>query len=249
MAIGSAIGGTLGGIIGAIPTFGIGTGAGAAAGAALGGAIEGGVKWSQANKQTIDPTDIRQQQLLNEIIRKRKMLESGAMYSPQQEAISQMGLSAMNRAQRASGGNIGATMQAFAQAQRGTGRALNELYGNMMGQSVNMMGMQGQLTQEMANRILGLQMYNKQQAMVHGANTLQGGVENLLALAASKGTSVDNAIGAMKKRRTASEVLGIGGGADGGAGTGMGFESLLPYIQMQNPTQYMTTGVQQAPVV
>lgn len=201
MAVGSAIGGVVGGIIGAIPTFGIGAAPGAAAGSALGGLVEGGVRWGQAQKKTIDPTDYNQRILLNEIMNKRKMLEAGTMYSPQQESIQQVGALAMNRAMRASGGNIGATMQALLAAQRGTGRGLNELYGNMMGQSVNMMGLQNQLTQEMANRSLGLQMYDKQQSMVHGANTLQSGLENIMALMASRGGNIDNAVNNMTNAR------------------------------------------------
>ena len=94
--IGSTVGGILGGIIGAIPSFGIGAAPGAAIGTALGGGVDAVVASSKAKNASINPVDLRQKILLDEIIRKRKMLESGAMYQPQQEAIQQMTAQTMN---------------------------------------------------------------------------------------------------------------------------------------------------------
>ena len=176
MSTGSIIGGILGGVGG---SFVGSPQAGYALGSSLGGIIDGGNKWRKANQMQIAPTDPRQTQLLNEIIRKRRALEAGTMYQPQQDAISQQGAYAMNRVARASGGDINATIQALNMINRGTGRNMNELYGQMMGQSMNMMGIQNQLAQMIGAREYQTQAYNKAQAMGDSARILQNSMANL----------------------------------------------------------------------
>jgi len=233
MSIGSAIGGVAGGIIGSIPTFGIGAPLGAAAGSALGGGVEAIVKSSQANKMQLTPTDIRQKILLDEIRQKRKALESGITVTPQMEAIQQMGTTAMNRATRATGGNIGALVNALRSINLSTGRGMNELYGQMTGQSMNMLGVQNELTQQMANRDFSTQMYNKAQAMGSSQKMMQDSTANILAFLAR-----------MKEKQERDSVLGLvpsGGVTQNNNNYGVGGNNIMDVLY-QNKHMIPTLG-------
>ena len=193
MATGAIVGGLLGGALGGIPTLGLGTGTGFALGSSLGGLAEGAVQWGQANKKQISATDPRTRLLYDEIVRKRKGLETGTMYQPQQDVITQAGARAMQAATGITGGDIGATVSALGAINRGTGRNLNELYGNMMNQSNQMLGQQMGVNQMLYNWNYQRQAYDKQQAMAHAAQTLRDSMANLNSVIASKGGLLDNA--------------------------------------------------------
>jgi hypothetical protein len=106
------------------------------------------------------------------------------MYQPQQDAIMQMGAQGINRAVRATGGDIGSTMMAIKSINRGTGRNLNELYGGMMNQSVNLLGQQASITDALAKQSFSVDMYEKQQAMADAHRSYQNAMQNIQGLVA-----------------------------------------------------------------
>jgi len=181
MATGAIVGGILGAALGG------GSPLGYALGSGVGGAIEGGMLWNKANNKQISETDPRTRLLYDEIVRKRKGLESGQLYQPQQDAIRQAGAQTMQTAAGVTGGDIGATVSALRGINRSTGRNLNELYGQMMGQSTNLLGQQTAVDQMLYNWNYQKQAYEKQQAMAHAAQTLQDSMANTNAVIASRG--------------------------------------------------------------
>lgn len=181
MATGAIVGGILGAALGG------GSPLGYALGSGVGGAIEGGMLWNKANNKQISETDPRTRLLYDEIVRKRKGLESGQLYQPQQDAIRQAGAQTMQTAAGVTGGDIGATVSALRGINRSTGRNLNELYGQMMGQSTNLLGQQTAVDQMLYNWNYQKQAYEKQQAMAHAAQTLKDSMANTNAVIASRG--------------------------------------------------------------
>jgi hypothetical protein len=200
MSTGSIVGGILGGIGGATigqPQLGFAVGSG------IGGAIEGQSKWKKAQGMNIDSVDPRMQLLLNEIQQKRRSLEAGTMYRTQQDAIRSMGAGAMRRATSATGGDIGSLVQALNLINRGTGRNLNELYGTMAQQSLNMIPLEGQYGIDAANRKYQVQAYDKQQAMGHSARVTQNAMSSLYGAIGSErtGAVIDNIMNTWKQKR------------------------------------------------
>ena len=203
---GSVIGGILGAVGGAVVGGPPGAAAGYTLGSGVGGAIGAGIDTKKAQDKQIPMSDPNQTSLLNEIIAKRKRLEAGSMYQPQQDTIMQAGAYGMNRAVRATGGDVGSTIKALSLINRGTGRNLNELYGNMMNQSVNMLQLQQAQTQAIENRSLGLQMYDKTQAMGDATKRLSDSKANInSALASKTGQDLLGELIAKRKAGLASE--------------------------------------------
>jgi hypothetical protein len=155
--------------------------AGCGIGSGVCGEIEGGKAWKEANAMKIPEYNPGQVEFLNEIINKRKRLEAGTMYMPQQEQIRQMGAYGMRTASNVSGGDIGGTINALKLINRGTGANLNKLYSGMQEQSMGLMGMEQNQVKQIADRELGLAMYDKQQAMADAAQQKKMAWENLSA--------------------------------------------------------------------
>lgn len=193
MATGAIVGGILGGALGSVIP-GAGTALGYSLGSGIGGLAEGAVMWNKANNKQISETDPRTRLLYDEIVRKRKGLESGQLYQPQQDAIRQAGAQTMQTAAGVTGGDIGATVSALRGINRSTGRNLNELYGQMMGQSTNLLGQQTAVDQMLYNWNYQKQAYEKQQAMAHAAQTLKDSMANVNAVVASRGDEIGSGV-------------------------------------------------------
>jgi len=160
MAIGSLLGGAAGAAIGsAVP--GLGTAAGYAVGTGIGGGIEGLIQENKANDMPLIGSTPMQITLLDEMRSKRKALEAGVMYQPQQENIRQTGTQAQRNAVKVAGGDTGATISALNKINRGTGRSLNELYGQMMNQSNQMQALEGQQVNLMSKADMEVANYKK----------------------------------------------------------------------------------------
>lgn len=211
MATGAIIGGILGGAVAGLATGGTATGLGYALGSGIGGAIEGQALWSKAQKNKIPESDPRLALLFNEIRQKRAGLESGQMYQPQQDMIRQAGAQALGTAAGITGGDIGATVSALGAINRGTGRNLNELYGGMMNQSVNMMQQEQALAQYLAGMRYQSRAYDQQQQMANAAQTLQNGMQNLNAVVAGGG--LGSLVGGVNNNYTYNSTLGNNLGA------------------------------------
>ena len=167
--IGGVLGGVVGGVVGGLPTVGIGAGPGAslgfAAGSGIGGAIDSSAQRKKGEGMEVQTTSPLEASLLDSIRSRRKALDAGTMYSPQQAAIQQTGTSAMRAATRVAGGDAGATISALQKIQRGEGRSLNELYGQQANQSTNLLGAEGQLTGAIAQREFQMSQWEKSQMM------------------------------------------------------------------------------------
>lgn len=165
MALGSILGGITGAAMGGLATGGAGVAPGYAMGSAIGGGIEGMIQQKKAESMELPAASMLQTQLLEDVRNRRKAMEAGTMYQPQQQNIKQMGTQAMREAVKVAGGNAGATISALQKIQRGTGRSLGELYGQMMGAANQTLALENQMVTDMANRDYQVAAYNKMQQM------------------------------------------------------------------------------------
>lgn len=179
MSTGATIGGILGGGVGA--ALGGNVVGGFALGSAVGGGIEGIIKRRQADSKTIDPSSAMQTSILNDITRRRRAMEAGTFFMPQQQQLMSMGAGAMNKAASVTGGNIGATISALRGINRGTGRNLNELYGQMLGAAGQMGQQEMAQVNQLYNQQFSIQSYDKQQALHDAMRTQQDAGANLNA--------------------------------------------------------------------
>lgn len=174
MATGSIIGGLLGAGVGAL---GGAPQAGYAIGSGIGGTIEGMLDWNRGNNMNTPNIDPRQRMFLSELQRRRRLLDSGAMYDSTRRDIYQGGAQAMNAATSVTGGDIGATVSALSNINRSTGSNVNKILEAMSNQSMQLYPLENQLTESMANRDYAIRQYDKQQTMTHGAQMLKDGLQ------------------------------------------------------------------------
>lgn len=166
MAIGQILGGVLGGAAGlALGGNPATAAAGYSIGSGVGGLAEGMIQQKKAEGMDIMGVTPQQTQLLEDIRMRRRAMDAGTMYQPQQRSIMQTGQGAMREAVKATGGDTGATISALQKISRGTGRSLNELYGQMMNVGTQTLGLENQLVTDMANREYALSAYAQQQQM------------------------------------------------------------------------------------
>lgn len=164
MSTASTIGGVLGGAIGGI--YGGGNvSAGYALGSAAGGLIDSATQQKKSDETDIITQTPAQTALIEEMKMKKRALEAGTMYQPQQEQIRQMGTGALRQAARVTGGDSGAAVAAMSKIHRGTGRSLNDLYGAMMQQSMQMFPLESQMLEQIAQRQYGVSAHAKMQPM------------------------------------------------------------------------------------
>ena len=236
----SSAAGTIGGILGGAAGAAFGGPAGAqigyGIGSSVGGMIGGNKAWKDAQSMKIDEVDPRQKLLLQEIQQRRRALDAGKMYQPQQQAITQMGMGAMDRATRATGGDVGAAIQALSMLNRGTGRNLNELFGQMQHESTQLLGQQAGVTDSMANRSYQVQAYQKAQAMGDAARQLQNSQANMSSIMGSR--SMQTLMSSLLAKRSQQPVINVnGGGTQYSLPQLQGLESMMqtPLFQQQNP--------------
>jgi hypothetical protein len=193
--LGSTLGGVLGGAAGGILGGGnpamIATGY--SAGTGIGGLLESSIQKKKAmgmDVQTMSPLEAT---YLDGIRAKQRALEAGVMYQPQQQAIQQAGTTAMRAATRVAGGDIGGTVAALQKISRGTGKSLNELYGQMMNQSTQLLGMEGQAIQPIAQRQYLQSQWDKSQQLVDAVQKEKDAKQIIAAVIAKKlaGTGID----------------------------------------------------------
>ncbi len=138
------------------------------------GLIKSNSDLKKANAMVIPQTDWRQQEVYDRMRDRARSLETGAAYAPQQASIAQQGLSAMGAATRTAGGGIGTTIGALSNINRSTGRLMNELYGGMSSEGLQMQNLIAQTAKSMADRALSIQFNEKQQALADATERKQG---------------------------------------------------------------------------
>lgn len=193
---GSKIGSTVGSIVGSVIP-GVGTAIGGAAGGAIGaqvGAAAGGVsaaiKQKKANQaQQIPFVDPMEAKRLAELEQTRRSISSGTDVLTRQGIQEQqnIGRSTQGAISRATGGDVGQTIDALLKAQRGTQAGVN----NVMSQSAQRLpyfdSAAGQLTDKMAQRKLELALLKRDQAVAENAQARKEANLNANALIATEG--------------------------------------------------------------
>lgn len=132
-----------------------------------------------AQGMVIPMTDWRQQEAYESLKDKARSLETGAAYAPQQASIQQQGLGAIGAATRVAGGDTGATLGAIANINRSTGRLMNELYGGMSSEGLQLQNLLASTAKSMADRSLSIQWAGKQQALADAMKRKQQYQQNL----------------------------------------------------------------------
>lgn len=166
MGLGSIIGGVLGGVVGGVATkSGQGISAGYAVGSGIGGGVDAIAKKRKAEQMTIDESSPTQTSLLQDIQQRRKSMEAGYFYMPQQQQLMQLGMGGMRKAASVTGGSPSATISALNMLNRSTGRNLNELYGGMQQQAGAMIPQEIGMGNQLYNQRYSLQSYAKLQEL------------------------------------------------------------------------------------
>jgi hypothetical protein len=181
------------------------------AGQALGETIEGGIKSNQAKKMQPPLNDPEERASLDKLKNQQDLMESGQYFAAPKADIMQRGQEAINAVSRVTGGDIGATITGINRVNRGTGRNLNELYGQMSIEGLKLQQVIGGLQSSMAKRRLGIQMYQEREKALQGQEEQKKGGENLNALLAS-GTKLSDLLAGLNKSTP------TGGGDTGGSG-------------------------------
>lgn len=153
--IDSDVGATIGGIFGM-------SSLGHEIGSYTGGLIDSAFGWDK-NKERVSGQDLASMALKNRLERYQKALQTGMAYQPQSQAIAQAGATAMENIKSMMGGNVGATISAFSRVNRGTGRNLNELYGQMSNEGLRMNELIEKITNGLYLKEQGVNRYYEQQ--------------------------------------------------------------------------------------
>lgn len=167
-----------------------------------------------AQGMVIPMTDWRQQEAYESLKDKARALETGAAYAPQQAAIQQQGLGAMSAATRVAGGDTGATLGALANINRSTGRLVNELYGGMSMEGLQLQNLLASTAKSMADRAYQIQGWNKSQALGDAMKRKQQYQQNLTTAMSDifggglVGSAVDTVFGGKKKTQSANISVG-----------------------------------------
>lgn len=135
----------------------------------------------QADSEIPGMVDPNQAGFLSELQQKRKSLDTGAGYAAGQEAINSSTAGTNEALVRATGGDVGGTIQALLQSQKNAGIANNNLYAQGAQQQMAYTGMYNQLNNAIAARKLQLGLYRSQQDRAEWAQKQQMANQNLMA--------------------------------------------------------------------
>lgn len=157
----------------ALPLLSVGTG--------LGQLVGGIIKKRQANDVQIPLEDPRQANIMNDLLLKKKQLESG--FDPTtQIAYDQIGRQQAQANQnilRASGGDVGAAMSGIAMTQRSAGDSGANVIAQNQQQQGQFMALAENLADKMSKRKLELQLWDKMQKLRESAESTKSGFSNL----------------------------------------------------------------------
>jgi len=195
--------------------------AGIQAGTGLAQTIGGMIKRRQADKATPPLEDPEQRALLDEINRKRRLLErgGGAGFALGSGLIGRQLSQSQRNVLRATGGNVGAALSGLSMTQRAAGDQTNKLIAQQQQEAGFYTQMAAQETREIAQRKFALQMAERLQKLRESAELKQSGMENIMSGAAmllplGKGGAMGGATGGAVGGAIGGGV--IGNGAIGG---------------------------------
>lgn len=170
--VGTIAGGPVGGAIG--------TGVAGILGAMSAGKLEKDYKKAEA---AVPMYDAGQLSFLGDVRNKRRMYEAG-MDKTTGSMLREVGQSqAQTQANitRAAGGNLASTMDSLLRSQAVTGAALPQIGANAQRQALGLLGMEGQIVDDMAQRAYKLKTRARDFAMARWATAQQGAESNMMA--------------------------------------------------------------------
>jgi hypothetical protein len=203
----------------------------------LGFAINPLIDKHRKDKNELPLTDPYQINMLNDLKRKQRSLETGTADQAQQDMIKQAGTKAMDNIVKLSGGNIGVATSQINAAQRATGKNMNELFSQMSAESFKMDDLMEGLVGKIANRKLQIQAYEKAQANVTSAQNKQNVMQNLMAAYAKNPDMFKNMFGRNIGSNNGgdNEMSGISPDMSSGSFAG---ESMYAADDINNPMNY-----------
>lgn len=185
----------------------------------------------QANAMSIPSVDWRQKEAYDDLQNKARTLETGTAYAPQQEAILQQGLGSLGAVARTAGGGVGSTISGINMVNRGTGRLLNELYGGMSQEGLQLQNLIQSTANNMANRSLNIAVANKQQALADAMKRKKQYQQNLTtAMTDVFGGGIIDDVPGGKKGGGSGGAGGAINGIKKGATTGAAVGSVIPVL-------------------
>lgn len=125
--------------------------------------------------------DPKQMALLAEIGQKKKSLETGADFAEALRGINQAQGATQAGIIKATGGDVGGTIQGLLQSERTTANARNQAYAQGAGQQMAYNSLYSNLLNNIEARDLQLRMQQSQQKMAEWAQSMKEGRQNFLA--------------------------------------------------------------------
>lgn len=187
-------------------------------------AIQSTVWKNRANRINVPLEDPQQVAFLNDLMMKRRALETGTAYAPQQQEIAGVGVNAMSRVGSYAGGDIAGTVAAMGNISRGTQGQLNKLYGNMSVEGLQMNELLMKMIQQMAQRRYALQQTEKDRlygmsaqaekdakSMFYGMNAQAPG---MMGMFQGAGTSSQGQDVSLNPNMFSSQMGGLGSGTE-----------------------------------
>jgi hypothetical protein len=179
MALGGVIGGILGSAVGGPLGASIGTG--------LGQTVQGAIQKKKAKSMLPSPEDVGERALLNTLRRRQQAITTGTAYNPQMAAGRQMAKSLSKNA-FAAGGPVNQGMYSNLMSQ-----TMNNITQQSGQELAQVLGQQGQLVKDMANRKADLTLLQRNEMMADAAQNEKAGFQNLAAGLQPKGDYKYNA--------------------------------------------------------
>jgi hypothetical protein len=143
--------------------------------------IQAGKLKREADAALPDKVDPQQAAMLAELNQKRRSIETGADFQSAVQQANAGQATANDAITKASGGDIGATMQGLLQAQQGAGAIKNQAIAQGQTQQQFYDNAAGQLQREMSARTLQLQMLESQQKRAEWNTKIQRSGQNMQA--------------------------------------------------------------------
>lgn len=135
-------------------------------------------KSDAAMPELVDPN---QAAFLAELNQKRRSIETGADFAGAMANIDATTAGTQEAITRATGGDVGGTIQALLQAQRTAGGAKNQAIAQGQQQQQAYTGMYKQMLDQIAGRRFSLQQQRSQQALAEWGKMKQGANQNFMA--------------------------------------------------------------------
>jgi hypothetical protein len=180
-AIGSKLGGFIGDKIGKKKSGSVDAGAALSTGTGLLQQLQANRLKNQADAAMPELVDPNQSSFLAELMQKRKSIDTGADFAASMNAIDASNAGTNDTLLRATGGDVGGTIQALLQSERASADAKNQALAQGQQQQLQYTGLAKSLLDDVAQRRMELQLQNAQQNRAEWAQMKQNANQNFMA--------------------------------------------------------------------